>query len=130
MPPQLCKEVVMSECGPQCNCDESRARLLLKQNGLVIIGEERDSVDFKNIVEEIKAANGRCPQACGKTWPECGCPTALMKQCHEEAANEVARVRAGGRPKRNSKSRGKPMADMMRGLGAGQPPAGMRPGAS
>ncbi len=37
-----------------------------------------------------------CPQACGKDWPECGCPTAEEKQRELDRSLGIKVPRLGG----------------------------------
>ena len=69
----------MSNCneGP-CDQPECQAKLLLRANGLARFAEFEEAV--APLADEIKTAAGKCPQACGKQWPACCCPTAGMKR--------------------------------------------------
>jgi len=70
----------MSECGPDCTCDEAQARQ-------------------------------KCPQACGRPYPACGCLTAEEKEAELLAYQNRGRRRR--RPRRNET-----ITEMMVRLGA------------
>lgn len=41
-------------------------------------------------------AQRKCPQSCGKDWPECGCPTAEEKQRVLDRSEGKTPARLGG----------------------------------
>lgn len=94
----------MSKCGPGCNCPDHRARVLLVGNGLNVITKNRKMVEALGAM--ISNSAGKCPQSCGKIWPDCGCPTAGMKDLFLNMNDAGAMLKRRG-------SRGLSLREMM-----------------
>lgn len=101
----------MSECSGGCECSEAKAKKLLELLGLTGLSKREPGL-ISALAGDISAAQGVCPQACGKSWPECGCPTAGMKDAVMMLSNAA---QTGQRVRRRRGKEG--IAAMMTRLG-------------
>ena len=101
----------MSECGPDCDCPESLARKLMVIHHVPQC-QSTEGIYLK--IASMISNSEPCPQACGKAWPECGCPTAEIKQYVLDASQGVD---SEGRRKRSpGYYHGRSLCEMMNGL--------------